>query len=99
MSFKRSVTRCNDFNDFPSSTGTMNKNGNEFTVIELKELLKAKGLSTAGAKSDLLNRLMGNATEDNLQSTQEDDTADNLNDTVINRDVSNLLHETTGDRK
>lgn len=29
-----------------------------FKVIELKEILKSKGLSTSGSKSELLNRLM-----------------------------------------
>ena len=34
-----------------------NRGGSELTVAQLKDMLKAEGLSTVGLKSDLINRL------------------------------------------
>lgn len=49
---------CRTNGEKPITTMSVAREPSSFKQVELKEILKKKGLSTAGAKAELLNRLM-----------------------------------------
>ena len=50
----------------PKKKSTEEKTIDEMTVVELKEVLKSKGLETTGKKADLLARLKGGAGDEGM---------------------------------
>lgn len=66
------------------------------TVVELKEKLKARGLSTAGAKSELILRLQGaDPTGSWMESIASDGVEDRQNEAQENILRENTLREST----